>query len=53
MDMGSMVIDQEIVSPTFAEGTGRIGLIATFQVHEGRIDKAWFISGAKTLDVTP
>lgn len=53
MVMGNMVIDQEVVTRTFAEGTGRIELIATYQVYEGRITKAWFIFGPKTLDVTP
>jgi len=48
--MGNIVIDQEVVTRTFAEGTGRIELIATYQVDEGRIAKAWFIFGPKTLD---
>jgi hypothetical protein len=50
MVIGNIVIDQEVVTRTFAEGTGRIQLIATYQVHEGRIAKAWFIFGPKTLD---
>ena len=53
MVMGSIVIDQEVVTRTFPEGPGKIELIATYQVHEGRIAKAWFIFGPKTLDVTP
>lgn len=53
MVMGSMVIDQEVVTRTFPEGPGKIELIATYQVQEGRIAKAWFIFGPKTLDVTP
>ena len=51
MVMGNIVIDQEVVTRTFPEGTGRIELIATYLVREGRIAKAWFIFGAKTLDV--
>lgn len=50
MVMGNIVIDQEVVTRTFPEGTGRIELIATYQVHEGRIAKAWFMFGPKTLD---
>lgn len=53
MVMGSIVIDQEVVTRTFPEGPGRIELIATYQVQEGRISKAWFIFGPKSLDVTP
>jgi hypothetical protein len=53
MVMGSIVIDQEVVTRTFPEGPGKIELIAKYQVHEGRIAKAWFIFGPKTLDVTP
>ena len=50
MVMGNMVIDQEVVTRTFPEGTGRIELIATYLVQENRIAKAWFIVGAKKLD---
>ena len=50
MVMGNMVIDQEIVTRTFPEGTGRIEMIATYLVQENRIAKAWFIFGKKTLD---
>jgi hypothetical protein len=53
MVMGSIVIDQEIVTRTFPEGPGKIELIATYHVLEGRIAKAWFIFGPKTLGVTP
>ena len=47
----AVVIDQEVVTRTFPEGTGRIELIATYLVQENRIAKAWFIFGAKILDV--
>jgi hypothetical protein len=50
MVMGNMVIDQEVVTRTFLEGTGRIELIATYLVRENRIAKAWFIFGGKILD---
>jgi hypothetical protein len=48
--MGSVVIDQEKVTRTFPEGTGTINLIAIYEVQKGRIAKAWFISGPKTIE---
>jgi hypothetical protein len=50
MVMGNTVIDQEVVTRTFPEGTGTIGLIAIYEVQDGNIAKAWFIFGEKTLD---
>ena len=50
MVMGNVVMDHELVTRTFPEGTGTIELIATYQVIEGRIAKAWVLFGAKTLD---
>lgn len=50
MVCGNTVIDQEIVSRTFPEGTGKIELVAIYEVNDGRITRAWFISGEKTLD---
>lgn len=50
---GNTVIDQEIVTRTFPEGTGRIELVAIYEVKSDQIAKAWFISGAKTLDAKP
>jgi hypothetical protein len=48
--MGNVVIDQEVVTRTFPEGTGKIEMVAMYEVQNGRIAKAWFIFGAKTLD---
>ena len=50
MVCGATVIDQEIVTRTFPEGAGRIELVAIYEVQNGRITRAWFISGDKTLD---
>ena len=47
---GNMVIDHEQVTRTFPEGAGKIELVAIYEVQNGRIAKAWFIFGAKTLD---
>ena len=48
---GNRVIDHEIVTRTFPEGTGQIELVAIYEVSNGRISKAWFMPGAKTLDL--
>ena len=48
--MGQVVIDHEEVSRTFPEGTGKIELVAIYEVRDGRIAAARFIFGAKTLD---
>jgi hypothetical protein len=50
MVCGNTVIDQEIVSRTFPGGTGRIELVAIYEVKGGKIARAWFITGEKTLD---
>ena len=50
--LGNKIIDQELVTRTFAEGTGKIELVAVYEVKNERIANAWFIFGAKTLDVT-
>ena len=48
--MGQVVIDHEEVTRTFPEGTGKIELVAIYEVRHGRIATARFISGTKTLD---
>ncbi|RBP46091.1 hypothetical protein DES53_102477 [Roseimicrobium gellanilyticum] len=48
--MGEVVIDHEEVTRTFPEGTGRLELVAMYEVRNGRITAARFISGTKTLD---
>ena len=45
-----IVIDHETVTRTFPEGTGRIELVAIYEVAQGRIAQAWFLFGAKRLD---
>ena len=50
MVMGNLVIDQEKVTRTFPEGLGTLELVAIYEVRNGRIAKAWFIPGPKTLD---
>lgn len=47
--MGNIIIDHELVTRTFPEGPGTIELVATYEVLNGKIAKAWFITGAKTI----
>lgn len=49
---GNTVIDQEEVTRTFPEGTGRLELVAIYRVEAGKISQAWFIQGTKTLDIS-
>lgn len=48
--VGDLVIDHERVTRTFPEGTGTIELAAMYEVKAGRIARAWFRFGTKTLD---
>ncbi len=50
--IGQTVIDHEEVRSTYPEGRGKIELVALYEVKEGKIGKAWFIVGPKTLDAT-
>ena len=47
--MGNKVIDHERVARTFPEGPGTVELIAIYEVENGRIARAWFVAGPKTL----
>ena len=48
--MGDVVVDHEEVRRIFDEGPGKLQLIMIYEVRDGRIAKAWIITGAKTLD---
>ena len=48
--MERFVMDHEHVARTFPEGTGTVELVATYEVLEGKIINAWFLSGPKTLN---
>jgi hypothetical protein len=50
MVSGNLVIDHEHVTRTFPEGTGQLEMIAMYEVQDGKILRAWFVFGAKTLD---
>jgi hypothetical protein len=47
---GNLVIDHEKVTRTFPEGTGKLELVAIYELLDGKITKAWFSYGTKTLD---
>ena len=53
MVVGNKVVDQEVVTRTFAEGTGRIDVIAIYEVKDDKIANAWFILGSPVLDAQP
>ncbi len=50
MVSGNLVIDHERVTRTFPEGAGQLEMIAMYEVQDGKISRAWFVFGAKTLD---
>ena len=49
MVMGNLVIDHEEIARTFPEGPGRVELVAIYEVVEGRISRAWFATGPRSL----
>lgn len=51
--VGNKVIDQEVVTRTFPEGTGQIDVICIYEVADRKIKTAWFIMGEKVLDAEP
>jgi hypothetical protein len=53
MVVGNNVIDQEVVTRTFPEGTGRVDVIAIYEVKDDKIANAWFILGSPVLDAQP
>ncbi len=48
--LGQVVIDHEEVTRPFPEGTGKIELVAIYDVLDGKIVTARFISGDNTFD---
>ena len=53
MVVGNKVIDQEVVTRTFSAGTGRVDVIAIYEVKDHKIANAWFILGSPVLDTQP
>jgi hypothetical protein len=46
---GTTVIDHELITRTFPEGPGTIELIAIYEIRDGLIAEARFITSSKTL----
>jgi putative hydrolase of HD superfamily len=53
MVVGNTVVDQEVVTRTFADGRGRVDVIAIYEVKDDKIANAWFILGSPVLDAQP
>ena len=53
MVVGNKVIDQEVVTRTFPEGTGRVDVNAIYEVKDDKIANAWFVLGSPVLDAQP
>lgn len=47
--IGNKVIDQEKVTRNFPEGIGQVDVVAIYEVDEGKIVNAWFISGNRRM----
>lgn len=47
--LGNTVIDHERVRRNFEEGVGALEVACIYEIIEGKIRRAWFISGEKTL----
>ena len=50
MAVGNVVVDQEMVTRTFPEGTGQVEVLAIYEVHGEKIANAWFKMGTPILD---
>src|ERR1700733_7337555 len=48
--MGNIVIDHERVTRMFDKGPGAVELVMTYELCDGRIAKAWILSGPVNLD---
>jgi hypothetical protein len=47
--VANVVVDQEVVTRTFPEGSGEIDVVAIYEVENGKIAKAWFKMGPPRL----
>ncbi len=50
--MANAVVDVEVITRNFPEGRGTLEMLCVYEVAEGRIQKASFLSGDKKLDAT-
>jgi hypothetical protein len=51
--MGNIVIDHEEVSRTFPEGSGRVDMVAIYEIVDGKIQSASVQVSNKRLDGAP
>jgi putative hydrolase of HD superfamily len=51
--MGNTVTDLELITRNFPEGLGTIEMLCIYEVSDGRICRASFATGAKTMLGTP
>ncbi|MDR3514633.1 MAG: nuclear transport factor 2 family protein [Azospirillaceae bacterium] len=47
--VGNVVIDHEIVTRNFPEGTGEVDVVCLYEVENKKIVKAWFKAGERRL----
>jgi putative hydrolase of HD superfamily len=47
--MGNVVTDLEVITRNFPEGVGTLEMLCVYEVVDGRIRRASFAAGAKTL----
>jgi hypothetical protein len=45
----NLVVDQEVVTRTFADSIGEVDVLAIYQIEHGKIAKAWFKMGPPRL----
>jgi hypothetical protein len=45
----NLVVDQEVVTRTFADGIGEVDVLAIYQIENGKIATAWFKMGSPRL----
>jgi len=51
--VGNVVTDAEVITRDFPEGPGTLEMLCIYEVMEGRIQKASFVAGCKTLHAAP
>jgi hypothetical protein len=49
--MGNIVTDLELITRNFEEGKGTLEMLCVYEIVDGRIQRASFASGAKTLEL--
>lgn len=47
--IGDVVADHEVITRNFPEGLGTLEMLCLYEVRDGLIRKATFVSGAKTM----